>query len=149
MKSTFIKKLATLALSVFAITGFSQCPQINYLGVSQSNGGVATVAAAMSNTTSIHGSYTWSVFPSATVTSQMYNQITYQFPANGTYTVCASYYDSTLMCNSAITCTLVPVTTATTGTSAGCNAAFSSGYHNLHHASYQWYYRYKCYLQVV
>lgn len=126
MKSTFIKKLATLALSVFAITGFSQCPTINYLGVSQGNGGVATVAAAMTNTTSILGSYSWSVYPSATVTSQMYNQISYQFPANGMYTVCATYYDSTLMCNSSITCTLVPVTTATTGTSGGCNAAFSA-----------------------
>lgn len=125
MKTNFIKKLATLALSVFAIGGFAQCPTLNSIYV-QSGTGTATVAAVMTPSTSIGtGHFNWTISPSAYATPIIGTNNSMQglsFAATGVYTVCVYYTDSTTMC-SASTCTTLNVT-STVNTS--CNAAFSS-----------------------
>lgn len=120
MKSTFIKKLATLALSVFAIGSFAQCPTINSLLVQQTADSAVVYAMMTPSTTA--GPLHWTVSPS---TATMFGggiSKTFVFGVPGTYTICATYMDSTTMCSSS-TCTTVNVTSVTTHS---CHAAFTS-----------------------
>jgi hypothetical protein len=124
MKTTFIKKIATLALSAFALGSFAQCPTMSGIYV-QSGTGTATVAAMMTPSTSVGtGYFNWTVSPAAYTTPISGTNNSMQslaFSATGVYTVCAYYTDSTTMC-SASTCTTITVTSTV---SANCNAAFS------------------------
>lgn len=125
MKTNFIKKLATLALSVFAIGSFAQCPTISSIYVQQGTG-TADVAAVMTPSTSVGtGWFNWTVSPSAYTTPVAGTNNSMQslvFSATGVYTVCVYYTDSTTMC-SASTCTTINVTAVASNT---CNAAFSA-----------------------
>lgn len=125
MKTNLIKKLATLAFSVFAIGSFAQCPTMTGIYV-QPGTGTATVAAMMTPSTSIGtGSFYWTVNPSAysvPISGSNNSMQALSFTSTGVYTVCAYYTDSTTMC-SASTCTTINVT-STVNTS--CNAAYSS-----------------------
>jgi hypothetical protein len=125
MKTNIIKKLATLALSVFAIGSFAQCPTISGIYV-QAGTGTATVAAIMTPSTSAGtGYFNWTVSPSAystPVAGSNNSMRSLAFSSTGIYTVCVYYTDSTTMC-SASTCTTIAVTSTA---SANCNAAFSA-----------------------
>lgn len=125
MKTNFIKKLATLALSAFAIGSFAQCPTLNGIYVQQGTG-TATVAAVMTPSTSAGtGYFNWTVNPSATsapISGTNNSMQGLSFTATGVYTVCVYYTDSTTMC-SASTCTTITVTSTV---STSCNAAFSA-----------------------
>lgn len=125
MKTNLIKKLATLAFSVFAIGSFAQCPTMTGIYV-QPGTGTATVAAMMTPSTSVGtGSFYWTVSPSAfsvPITGSNNSMQALSFTSTGIYTVCAYYTDSTTMC-SASTCTTINVN-STVNTS--CNAAYTS-----------------------
>jgi PKD repeat protein len=125
MKTNFIKTLATLALSVFAIGSFAQCPTISGIYVQQGTG-TADVAAMMTPSTSVGtGWFNWTVSPAAYTTPVSGTNNSMQslvFSATGVYTVCVYYTDSTTMC-SASTCTTINVTSVASNT---CNAAFSA-----------------------
>lgn len=127
MKTNLIKKLAALALSVFATGAFAQCPTMTGVYVQQGTG-TATVAAMMTPSTSIGtGNFYWTISPSAYNSSIYGTNNSMQdliFTSTGNYTVCAYYIDSTTMCSTS-SCTVISVTsTGTVG--ASCNAAFSS-----------------------
>ena len=125
MKTNLIKKLASLALSAFAIGSFAQCPTLNGIYVQQGTG-TATVAAVMTPSTSAGtGYFNWTVNPSATSAPVPGTNNSIQgisFTATGVYSVCVYYTDSTTMC-SASTCTTITVTSTV---STSCNAAFSA-----------------------
>ncbi len=125
MKTTLIKKLSALALSVFSLAGYAQCPTITGFNVTQGSTATTTIVPTLSGTVNpSQTTYYWQVTPAATVISGS-NQSTglINFPGNGTYTVCLQYNDSANMCTRA-TCTLVTITTSTVSTN--CNAAFTS-----------------------
>ena len=122
MKTPFIKILAALTLSLSGLAGFSQCPTFTGINVSNGQNGIATLMA-VSNTTAYPAgsSFYWQVNSSATQTMGNQNYVQYQFPANGSYTVCMSYNDSIAMCSST-QCTVVTITNMTT---TACNAAYT------------------------
>ena len=96
MKTTITKKLLGLALSVFSITAMAQCPTVTNMSVSLGANGTATVTPILSSPTSPSQTmYYWYVTPNATQTSGMFQSNgTFQFPANGTYTLSVSINDS-------------------------------------------------------
>jgi len=124
MKTT-IKKLSALALSVFALTAYAQCPSITGFNVTQGSTATTTIVPIMSGTVNpSQTNYYWQISPSATVISNTQQSTgLINFPGNGTYTVCLQYNDSTTMC-SGNTCTLVTITTSTVSTN--CNASFTN-----------------------
>ena len=93
MKTTITKKLLGLALSVFSITALAQCPTITNLNATTGANGTATVTPVITNSVLIGpaSNLYWSTYPNATQTS---SQGTFQFSANGTYSVCLNYIDS-------------------------------------------------------
>ncbi len=124
MKTTILKQLSALCLSVFTLTGFAQCPAVTGLSVSYGANGSASLFATMSNTTMVSQSYFyWQANPSGNPASgNGMSTITYQFPANGNYTVCVNYIDSISMCSS-YSCTPITITNMST---VACSAGFSS-----------------------
>jgi hypothetical protein len=123
MKTIFFKKLITLTLSVFSITAFAQCPTITNLNVTLGANGTATINPVLTGTVSVFNSdYLWQVSPSASQTSYSWSQQgTFSFPANGSYTVCLTYIDSTTMCSSNQYCSVVNISNYV---GPPCNAAF-------------------------
>jgi hypothetical protein len=122
MKTTITKKLLGLALSVFSIAAVAQCPTITNMSVTLGVNGTATVTPILSSSTSTMTMYYWQVSPNATLTSSMWSQSgTFQFPANGTYTLVVSINDSLTGCM-ANSGTAVNITNMT---STACNAAFT------------------------
>ena len=125
MKTTITKKLLGLALSVFSIAAAAQCPNIVNLSVAYGAPGTATITPTFSGTVnSTLTTYYWQTTPTATQTSQSYQSTgIFQFPANGTYTVCLNYSDSLNGCWSNQYCTTVSISNVT---ATACNAAFTS-----------------------
>jgi hypothetical protein len=121
MKTTITKKLLGLALSVFSITALAQCPTITNLNTTTGANGTATVTPVITNSVLIGpaSNLYWSTYPNATQTS---SQGTFQFSANGTYSVCLNYIDSLNGCWSSL-CTSVTINNMTAPT---CNAAFTA-----------------------
>jgi len=119
---TIKQSIIGLALSVFSISVNAQCPSITGLSVTNGSNGTATVVPIMTNSVLIgpaSGIY-WSTYPSA---SQTTGGGTFQFPANGTYSVCATYIDSTnFSCGSSM-CTSVVISNMS---SSSCNAGFTA-----------------------
>ncbi len=124
MKKTFFKKLIVLALNVFSITALAQCPTITNLNVTLGANGTATINPIISGTIGVFNSdYLWQVTPNATQTSYSWNQQgTFSFPANGSYTVCLTYIDSTTMCSSNQYCSVINITNYV---GPPCNASFN------------------------
>jgi PKD repeat protein len=119
MKTTITQRLLGLALSVFSMTAVAQCPTITNLNATTGANGTATVVTVMTNSILIGptSSFYWSTYPSATQTSA---NGTFQFPANGTYSVCLNYTDSLNSCWSSL-CTAVTITNMS---ASSCNAGF-------------------------
>jgi PKD repeat protein len=118
MKTTITKKLLGLALSVFSIAAMAQCPTITNLTTTTGANGTATVTPVITGTINpLFGSLYWSAYPSATQTS---GNGTFQFPANGTYSVCLNYMDSLNSCWSSL-CTSVTISNMS---ASSCNAGF-------------------------
>ncbi len=116
LKST----LLGIALSVFSISANAQllCPNITGLNVAYVSGSTATITPIVTGTvypTTIHN---WNVTPSATLLTYG----VYQFPSNGSYTVCLTISDSSLVCPTTSSCITVNVTGIT---ALPCNAAFT------------------------
>lgn len=112
-----------ITLSIFSITNATaQCPSITSMNVTLGANGTATVVPVFTNSVSMgpaSGIY-WSTYPNAAQTS---NQGSFQFPANGTYSVCATYIDSTnFSCGSSL-CTILTVSNMT---ATSCQAAFTA-----------------------
>ena len=120
MKTIITKKIVGLALSVFSITAVAQCPSITNLNSTNGSNGTATVTAVLSNSLLVGPSsnFYWTAYPSANQTS---NAGTFQFPSNGTYSVCLNYIDSLNSCWSSL-CTSVTISNMT---APSCNAQFN------------------------
>ena len=122
MKTTITQKLLGLALSVFSITALAQCPTVTNMSVALGANGTATITPILSGPTSPSQTmYYWSVTPNATQTSGAFQSNgTFQFPANGTYTLSVSITDSLSGCwltgNTALTISNM--------TASSCNASF-------------------------
>lgn len=116
LKST----LLGIALSVFSMSVSAQilCPNITGLNVAYVSGSTATVNPIITGTVYPTTNYSWNVTPSATQLSYG----VFQFPANGTYTVCLTISDSSLVCPTTSSCVVV---NAIGITSVACNAGFS------------------------
>ena len=120
MKTTITKKLLGLALSVFSIVAMAQCPSITNLNTTLGSNGTATVVPAFNGTPSPSTSnFYWSTYPNATQTSA---NGTFQFPANGTYSVCLNYSDSINNCWSSL-CTAVTISNMA---ATSCNSNFTA-----------------------
>ena len=119
MKTIITKKIIGLALSVFSITAMAQCPSITSLNSVVGANGTATVTPVLTNSLLVGpaSSFYWAAYPNATQTS---TQGTFQFSANGTYSVCLNYIDSLNGCSSSL-CTAVTITNL----SSSCNAQFN------------------------
>lgn len=124
MKTTITKKLLGLALSVFSIATFAQCPTVLTMSVALGTNGTATVTPVLSGAVSPSQTmYYWSVMPNATQTSGMFQSNgTFQFPTNGTYTLVTSINDSLSGCQ----INGSTVVTITNMAPTSCNAAFTA-----------------------
>jgi PKD repeat protein len=124
MKTTITKKLLGLALSVFSIATFAQCPTVLTMSVALGTNGTATVTPVLSGAVSPSQTmYYWSVTPSATQTSGMFQSNgTFQFPTNGTYTLVTYINDSLSGCQ----INGSTVVTINNMAPASCNAAFTA-----------------------
>jgi hypothetical protein len=122
MKTTITKKLLGLALSVFSITAMAQCPTVTSMSVTLGANGTATVTPVLSSPTSTMTMYYWQISPNGTLTSNMWSQSgTFQFPANGTYSLVVNVSDSLNGCwTSGGTAVTITNMTAT-----ACNANFN------------------------
>jgi len=122
MKTTITKKLLGLALSVFSIAAMAQCPTVQTMSTSLGANGTATVTPILSGPVSPSQTmYYWSVTPTATQTSGMFQSNgTFQFPANGTYTLLVSVNDSASGCSMSGSTVL----TISNMSAASCSAAF-------------------------
>ena len=122
MKATITQKLLGLALSVFSIAAMAQCPTVTNMSVTLGANGTATVTPILTGTTSpVQTGYYWAVTPNATQTSGTFQSNgTFQFPANGTYTLSVAIIDSISGCyassNTAVTISNMAATS--------CNASF-------------------------
>ncbi len=104
-----------IALSVLSICANAQCPTLTALNVAYTTGSTATITAVSTGTT-MASYYVWSVSPSASFTSGGYGSVKeLTFPANGSYTVCASINDSSMVCTTTSSCTVINVLSATVG----------------------------------
>ena len=123
MKTTIYKQLLVLALSLYGYAGLAQCPGVTGLSVTQGTNATAMVQAIVSNSTiPSQPHFYWSVSPSATQTNAGgMHYASYQFYANGTYTVCVNFMDSLSSCSSS-SCTVITITNTPT---LACNAAFT------------------------
>lgn len=150
MKTNLTQKLIGVLLSVFSIAGFAQCPTITNLNVTYGANGTASVSPAINGTVSPSQTmYYWNVTPNATQTTGIFSQQgEFQFPANGTYTICLMFNDSSVACSSNQYCDVINITN-TSSTSCQANFTYytdsacvthfvnSSVGNNL---TYQWYY---------
>ncbi|MES2761693.1 MAG: PKD domain-containing protein [Bacteroidota bacterium] len=123
MKTTITQKLLGLALGVFSMTAVAQCPSVTNMSVTLGTNGTATVTPILSSSTSTQTMYYWSVTPSATQTSGMFqNNGTFQFPTNGSYTLTVNISDSLSGC----WITGSTALTISNMSPASCNAAFTA-----------------------
>ncbi|MES2512801.1 MAG: PKD domain-containing protein [Bacteroidota bacterium] len=123
MKTTLTQKLLGLALSVFSMTAVAQCPTVTNMNVTLGANGTATVTPVFSSATSTMTMYYWSVTPSATQTSGIWQSNgTFQFPANGSYTLSVNANDSLTGC----TATGVTAVTISNMSATSCSAAFTA-----------------------
>jgi hypothetical protein len=110
MKTTFIKNIMGIALSVFSLSMAAQCPTVN--GVNNTIGSNGSVTLWTNTTGSVSPSqnyYTWQITPSGITSSSSGPQTVIQFPANGTYTVCLSLYDTTNTCPPSQACDVIQI----------------------------------------
>lgn len=122
MKATITKKLLGLALSVFSITAIAQCPTVTNMNVAHGANGTATITPVLSSPTSTMTMYYWSSTPNATQTSNMWQSNgTFQFPANGSYTLYVTVNDSINGCST----TMGTIVNISNMAASACNAAFT------------------------
>ena len=118
---TIKQKLMGIALSVFSIASFAQCPTITDLAVTYGANGTATISPVMSGPQSPTMTiYYWNTTPNSIQTGGGADR-EFQFPTNGRYTVCVSYHDS-LGC-SAYFCDSIIITNMA---STSCQASFTT-----------------------
>src|ERR1700752_2816643 len=96
-----MKRLLFLSISIlssFVLFGqiFSPCPNITGLNASFGANGTATITPVIAGTVSAtQTNYYWYINSGATQISSITDpQGVFQFPANGSYTVCLNYNDS-------------------------------------------------------
>ena len=125
MKSSFVKKIITLTLSVFSIAAFAQCPTITNLSVTLGASGTASISPVITGTVSpTMTMYYWQISPSGNVTSNTFqSQGEFQFYANGTYSVCLNFSDSLNGCWSNQYCTTLTVSNLP---ASSCHADFTA-----------------------
>lgn len=124
MKKTITKGILTVALSLLCVPVIiAQCAQITGLNVTYGANGSASVNPTISGSTGMLTTYYWQVYPNATQTSGSSSSTgTFQFPANGTYTLCLQISDSSNFCMSNQYCTLVNITNMSANS---CQAGFT------------------------
>src|ERR1700740_3563476 len=112
MKKRIKQTLMGMALSVVSIAAFAQCPTITNLNISYGANGTASVTPVINGSVSPSQTmYYWSVSPNATQTSSIFSQQgVFQFPANGIYTLCLMFNDSSAMCSSNQYCDTIHIT---------------------------------------
>jgi len=107
-----------LSVSSMSLEAQILCPNITALNVAYVYGSTATITPVVTGTVFPTTFYSWNVTPSATQLSYG----VFQFPANGSYTVCLTISDSSFVCLTTSSCVVV---NAVGITSATCNASFS------------------------
>lgn len=124
MKNTITKGILTLALSLLCVPVIvAQCVQITGLNVTLGANGTASVNPSTTGSTGLLTTYYWQVNPAATQTSGSGASTgTFQFPANGSYTVCLQISDSSNFCMSNQYCALVNITNMSANS---CQAGFT------------------------
>lgn len=121
---TIKQTILGLALSVFSITAMAQCPTVTNMSVTLGANGTATITPILSWSVSpTQTMYYWFVTPSATQTSGTFQSNgTFQFPANGSYTLSVSINDSLSGCSSTGN-TAINISNMAPNS---CNAAFTA-----------------------
>jgi len=124
MKKSIKQTFIGLALSVFSISAMAQCPQLTNLNLTLGANGTASVNPVISGTVNpTQTEYYWTVSPNATQTSGFFQQQgTFQFPANGTYTLCLNITDSLANCWTNQYCTTVNISNMSP---TSCQAGFT------------------------
>lgn len=123
MKTTFIKNIMGMALSVFSLNMTAQCPTVN--GVNSTIGSNGSVTLWTNTTGTVSASqnyYVWELNPSANTSTSAGPQTVIQFPTNGTYTVCVSLIDSNNVCPVSQACDVIQITNMTANS---CVSGFS------------------------
>ena len=125
MKTTIIKKILGLALSVFSMAAMAQCPTITNINATLGSNGTATISATINGTVSpILATYFWGVTQNnGFITSSTQSQAELQFPANGRYLVCLQITDSLSGCGPMQYCDSIFISNMLPTT---CNASFTS-----------------------
>lgn len=145
MKTTITQKLMGLAFSLLSMASFGQCAQITGMNVTYGPNGTATITPSMTGTTNpMLTTFYWQTSSGVSQTGWG-STATFQFPANGYYSVCVQYNDSSNFCYDSF-CDSINITNMsatacnsnfTTYTDSGCVTHFvnSSTGSNL---TYQW-----------
>lgn len=111
-----------IALSVFSIGASAQilCPTITGLNVTYVSGSTATVTPVITGTVNpASSSFLWTV---SSIGSYYYGGNDVNFPSNGSYTICLSIIDSSLVCPTTSFCTVINVTGVV---ALPCHASFN------------------------
>ncbi|MES2565647.1 MAG: PKD domain-containing protein [Bacteroidota bacterium] len=120
---TIKQTILGLALCVISLSAFAQCPTITGINAQLGANGTATLTPIFTGTVSpMYTNYYWQISPGIQQNSPT-NQASApgQFPANGTYTICASISDSLNGCWSNQYCTTVTITNMAP---SSCSASF-------------------------
>jgi PKD repeat protein len=122
---TIKQTILGIALCVLSLQSVAQCPSITNLSVAYGAPGTATITPTINGTVSSSlTTYYWLTGSNVTQTSQSYQSVgIFQYPGNGTYSVCLSFVDSLAGCSSNQFCTSVTISNMPP---VICNAAFTS-----------------------
>lgn len=119
---TIFKNIMIITLSVFSLSSSAQCPSITNINSTLGANGTATLSASISGSINPaqNGIY-WQIYSNTTI-SAYGQQTTFQFPANGTYSVCVSLTDTTNACSTNQLCDVIQITNMSANS---CIAGFS------------------------
>jgi hypothetical protein len=123
---TIKQTILGIALCVFSWAVNAQCTfTLTNLNVSLGSNGTATITPVTTGTTSpMFTNYYWQIYPNgAQNNSSTQSMGEFQFPANGTYSVCLNISDSLNGCWSNQYCTSVTISNMS---ASSCNAAFTA-----------------------
>lgn len=122
---TIKQTILGIALCLLSLVVDAQCVTITNLNVSLGANGTASVTPVTTGTTSpMFTTYYWQVYPNGAQnnsSTQSFGE--FQFPANGTYSVCLNISDSLNGCWSNTYCTSVTITNMS---ASSCNSAFTA-----------------------
>ncbi|MBC7696096.1 MAG: T9SS type A sorting domain-containing protein [Burkholderiales bacterium] len=120
---TIKQTILAIALCVISITTFAQCPNITSINTQLGANGTATLSSVFTGTVSpLYTAYYWQMTPNTGQNNAPGQAVAeLQFPANGTYSVCATISDSLNGCWSNYYCTTITITNMAP---SNCNASF-------------------------